>query len=122
VKVLGFMPQEQALRMVEETDFVLLTMTNEYSLPGKIFEYMAMGKPVLAISPRGGEVDQILGATGAGWCAEPDDSAGIQAMIRRAWEMVRSKDSFASNGEAVRRYERPRLAAELAGLIQDRLG
>jgi glycosyltransferase involved in cell wall biosynthesis len=122
IKVLGFMPQEQALRRVEETDFLLLTMTNEYSLPGKLFEYMAMGKPVLAISPKDGEVDRILKETGAGWCAEPQDSAGIQALIRRAYEMVHLKrESFAPDWEAVRRYERPRLAGELAGLIEDRL-
>lgn len=122
VRVLGFMPQREALRRMEETDFLLLTMTNDYSLPGKLFEYMATGKPILAISPPHGEVARILRETGAGWCASPDHPAEIQAMLRRAWEAAQAGSGGpAANREAVRRYERPRLAAELADLLRDRL-
>ena len=118
VKLLGFKPQAEAVRYTEETDYLLLTMTNEFSLPGKLFEYMATGKPVLALSPAGGEVDEILKETGAGWCVEHTDRAAIQAMIRDAWQLVASgQRPPASNREAIRRYERPRLAAELASLI-----
>jgi len=119
VKLLGFMPQSQALKLTEESDYLLLTMTNEFSLPGKLFEYLATGKPVLALSPRGGEVDEILKETGGGWCVEHTDRAAIQRMIAEAHEaLVTGKRPFESNREAIRRYERPRLTAELAALIQ----
>jgi glycosyltransferase involved in cell wall biosynthesis len=35
-------------------------------MTGKIFEYLAAGRPILAIGPRDGEIDQILRATGRG--------------------------------------------------------
>jgi glycosyltransferase involved in cell wall biosynthesis len=35
-------------------------------LTGKIFEYLAAGRPILAIGPRDGEIDQILRTTGRG--------------------------------------------------------
>jgi glycosyltransferase involved in cell wall biosynthesis len=121
VRVLGFMPQQQALQQIEETDFLLLTMTNEISLPGKLFEYLATGKPILAIAPRGSEVERILRETGGGWCAEPDDRAGIQAMLHWAFHSARSgTDWFRGDREAIRRYERPMLAAEYARLIEAR--
>ena len=60
VRMFGFKPHAEALRQMEESDFLLLTMTDEVTLPGKFFEYMATGKPILAVSPPGGEVDRIL--------------------------------------------------------------
>jgi hypothetical protein len=40
-------------------------------------------------------------------------------MIRDAWETVTGgRSPLQSNREAIRRYERPRLAAELASLIR----
>jgi glycosyltransferase involved in cell wall biosynthesis len=119
VKLPGFMPQQQALHQMEETDFLLLTMTNDISLPGKLFEYLATGKPILAVTPRGSEVERILTETGGGWWAEPDDRAGIQAMLRRALDAVRSETELSrSDRAAIRRYERPRLAAEYARRIE----
>jgi glycosyltransferase involved in cell wall biosynthesis len=119
IRILGFMPQTEALRQTEETDFLLLTMTNEISLPGKLFEYLATGKPILALAAAGSEVHQILAETGSGWCADPFDPAAIQAMLRKA---VQYREQAASNiqWDKVRRYERPRLTAELAGLIEER--
>ena len=118
IEILGFMAQSDALRHVETTDYLLLTMTNEISLPGKLFEYLATGKPILAITPPGSEVDRILKRTNGGWCAAPGDRSGIQALISRAIEFKRVGKSFQSDAQAICRYERPRLAAEYGELIR----
>jgi glycosyltransferase involved in cell wall biosynthesis len=87
-------------------------MTNDISLPGKLFEYMATGKPILALSPPGGEVDQILRETRAGWCVPHDDPAAIRAMIAEACQLAAAGERPAApNWEAIRGYERPRLTA-----------
>jgi len=112
VSMLGFKPQSEALREMEETDYLLLTMTNDISLPGKLFEYMATGKPILALSPPGGEVDRILRETRAGWCVPHDDPAAIRTMIAQACELARAgKVPPTPNWEAIRSYERPKLTA-----------
>ena len=119
IELCGFLPQKEAIRRVAETDYLLLTMTNDFSLPGKLFEYMATGKPVLALSPAGGEVDRMLAETHTGWNVPHDDPAAIRAMLIRAVEAARHPDRLPQTGwDAVRRYERPRVAGQLAGLIQ----
>jgi len=119
VSFLGFIPQAEALKYMADTDYLLLTMTNDISVPGKVFEYMAAGKPILAIAAPGSEVDQILRETGAGLCAPPDDTEAIQAMLLRAVEAWRTgANLLQGNGDSVRRYERPRLVAEYSTLMR----
>lgn len=116
VRLLGFLPQSQAISYMEETDYLLLTMTNDFSLPGKLFEYLATGKPILALSPSGGEVARLLEETKAGWTADYSSPAAVQEMLTHAYRLARSREQiWAPRREAVRRYERQRIAAELAG-------
>jgi glycosyltransferase involved in cell wall biosynthesis len=115
---LGFMPQAEALKYMEDTDYLLLTMTNNISVPGKLFEYMATGKPILAVTDPGSEVDQILRETASGLSAPPNDIEGIQGMLLRAFEAWRHRTKLVSQaGAPVQRYERPRLAEEYSKLI-----
>jgi hypothetical protein len=120
VKALGFMPQAEALKNMEETDYLLLTMTNDISVPGKLFEYMASGKPILAIAAADSEVGRILHTSKAGLCATPDSPIAIQAMIMRAWEARRDgKPLVFTDINAVRQYERPQLARQYARIIRE---
>jgi hypothetical protein len=103
---------------MEDTDYLLLTMTNDISVPGKLFEYMATGKPILAVTEPGSEVDQILGETGCGISAPPGDPQAIEKMLMRAFEAWRDGRQLIRRGPvSVQRYERPRLAEEYGSLI-----
>lgn len=118
VRALGFLPQAEAVRMIEETDVLLLTMTDRISLPGKLFEYLASGKPILAITPDDSEVARILRETKAGWTAPPDDPASIRTALLKAISFSRGETPFAPDREAIRRYERPALTREYAGALR----
>jgi hypothetical protein len=119
---LGFLPQDQAVSYLGESDYLLLTMTNDFSLPGKLYEYLASRRPVLALSPGQGEVDLLLRETRGGWCAPHDDPARIRAMLLQAWERTRSGAfEWDTDCAAVESYQRPRLAARLAALFDERI-
>lgn len=119
-QLLGFMPQHQALRYMEDTDCLLLTMTNDISLPGKLYEYLAAHKPIIALSPTGGEVDNFLRQTGAGWCVDYRDREGIQKLlINLCREKVEhgTLSGFAPDESTVEKYARPNLIKEYASII-----
>jgi glycosyltransferase involved in cell wall biosynthesis len=120
VRVMGFVPQIEALRYLEKTDYALLVMTDPASLTGKLFEYLATGKPILAVSSPEGEVARVMRETGGGWCADPNDQAGLQEMIRQTYRSWHDGNSgFQPNWTAIRSYARPRLAAEFSKLITE---
>jgi hypothetical protein len=113
------MPQTEALKFMEETDFLLLTMLNAISVPGKLYEYMASGKPILAITPAGSEVDRVVHETACGLTARPDDPASIRAMLERAFAAWRTGEPLTlPRYELIRRYDRRRLAEEYGSALR----
>ena len=68
-------PRKESLRLLEEADGLLLIQPqSDVQVPGKIFEYICIGRPVLAIAPRASAVDWILQNAGpAHICLHPAD-------------------------------------------------
>lgn len=54
-----------------------------YSTPYKVYDYMAVGRPILGIAPRGAALFELLADSGAGTCLEPGDTAGIERTLER---------------------------------------
>ncbi len=118
VGIAGFMPQQQALRFMEDTDYLLMTMTDPISMPGKLYEYLATGKPILAIAPRGSEVDRMIRGNQLGWCAEPDNPVEIAEMLMSAYRVRNGMEVFRGrNAEVAKQYERPAVLARYGSLI-----
>jgi len=117
VNLLGFLPQAEALKQMEEADYLLLTLTDSSHLPGKLFEYLATAKPILAITPDDGEVARLLAETGAGLHADPRHPEAVRNMLLAALENLDHGSIPKPDSEAIRHYQRPRLAAELANVI-----
>jgi glycosyltransferase involved in cell wall biosynthesis len=112
VKPLGFLPHAKALELLEETDFLLLPVDSATTHSGKLFEYLASAKPILALTPPHGEVARIIRETGTGWVADPADPSAVDRMLREAIDAVRA-GRFSPNREAIRAYERPSLVRRL---------
>lgn len=59
-----------------------------YELPTKFFEYLAVGRPILALWDPAAELGQLVQATGAGAAYPPDDTLGIAGFLagqQQAW-------------------------------------
>jgi len=66
---------------------VLLAVVSEhmtYSVPYKIYDYMAAGRPILGLVPSGAALFELLTDSGAGECAEPEDIGAIEQALERS--------------------------------------
>jgi len=120
IEVLGFMSQAEAFRRMEETDFLLLTMTDPSCITGKFFDYIGTRKPMLALTPEGGEVQRMLAETSSGWWADYRDGGAIRNLLMRAHDAAIANTIPVTPREIADRFARPKLTAELGDLI-DRL-
>ncbi|MFZ5585546.1 MAG: glycosyltransferase [Thermodesulfobacteriota bacterium] len=87
VNLLPYEPHQAVVRRMAQADVLLLTLAGlpglDAMVPAKLFEYLAVGRPVLAIAPFGAAA-KIVEATGAGAVVAPGDPAALAARLR-AW-------------------------------------
>src|SRR6185436_12939661 len=88
VEFVPYVPHHEALRLGQHAHALLLLITqsqgNAGILPGKTFEYLRYGRPVLALGPTRGEVARVLEDTRGGKIHEYDDAEGMTASLE-AW-------------------------------------
>ena len=85
---------ERAVEEMARAGLLLLTIETSWSyangvIPGKTYEYLASGRPVLGLGPREGDAAAILSSTAGGQMHAPEDVAGMMDTIRShyaAWE------------------------------------
>jgi glycosyltransferase involved in cell wall biosynthesis len=74
----GTVPRNEAQRLAEEADFLLLLQPQScVQVPGKLFEYLSIGRPIIALVPRRSAVEDILANAGVPYaCLYPEEEAG----------------------------------------------
>jgi glycosyltransferase involved in cell wall biosynthesis len=123
-RVHGYVSHAEAIRLMRGADLLFLPMqklpsgTRASIVPGKTYEYLAAGRPVLAAVPEGDARD-ILAEAGIARICEPDDVRGMAAAISDELARVRRCDPGAAIDQAVlQRFERRALAARFAALVE----
>ena len=107
---------KDAVERIAAADVALITQSrgagDETAVAAKVYEYLALGKPVLCIS-HGGATEALLRRLGADQlCARLDDPSSIDSALDR----IRSGD-LPPTVEDLGLYERPKLARDLAELL-----
>jgi glycosyltransferase involved in cell wall biosynthesis len=62
----GFLPYEDMVKEMLAADFLLVCATEKRHVPGKLFEYLRTGNPVIAFGNDNDEVNNILESSGGG--------------------------------------------------------
>jgi glycosyltransferase involved in cell wall biosynthesis len=80
-RALGFLPHEDALQMQRHAD-LLVNLANDdpAQIPGKFYEYLGAGRPILHIGRTDDAVAELLRRTGLGWSCENDPVAIADAL------------------------------------------
>jgi glycosyltransferase involved in cell wall biosynthesis len=87
-------------------------------MPGKLFEYLATGVPVLGVGPVQGDAASLLKETEGGVMIAPDDDRLIQEFIIRCYKSWTTNSLAKPNG-AIGNYSRKGVTEKLAGLLAE---
>jgi hypothetical protein len=86
-------------------------------LPGKMYEYMALERPILAIGPERSDCQAILKETQAGFYHEFDDVEGIRQTIALVFEKMKRGEPVV-NVENTEQFSRRNLAGKIIRLAE----
>lgn len=122
VRAPGFVPHEETLQsLMASTVNLQVDIVYEgpnVHVPGKLYEYLRAGRPILAISPEG-MTPALIREAEAGWVVAPGDSAALCRVLARAyhdWSEGRALPRPLPN--VVERFNRARTTAHLEEILR----
>jgi glycosyltransferase involved in cell wall biosynthesis len=124
VELIPYVPRRQSLALQRDSDALLLLIPEAGGrgrgvLSGKVFEYLAAERPILAAVPPDGAAAELIRETGAGVVAAPDDVDALREALAGLHARWRAGDL---NGTPLAPVQRERLSRaarveELAELL-----
>lgn len=85
--------------------------------PGKLFPYLAAGRPILALVPEDGVTAELIRRTGSGAVVAPHDADGVAAALGRLYLEWKSGSPWQPDRSRIRDYDADVQAGRLAGLL-----
>ena len=122
VEKIPYIPHEKVIVELCSSQALLLFVTNSTKakgmLPGKIFEYMAAGRPIFAIGATDGDTAIILDKTKSGSIVDYEDKEGMKNIILDLFNKYKDNQLVTKENESVKKYSRRALAKEYVNLME----
>lgn len=120
VEIRNYVPHSEVLQLMARASALLLVLNNTPDvmgrIPGKLYEYMASGRPILLIGPPHSDAASILTDAQAGISVDFEDEAGafdaIGELIK--WHQA---GTFTPNKAYIEQFERKYLTKQLANIL-----
>ncbi len=122
VRSLGRVPHERALGLQRESDGLLLitSVGATYVANMKLYEYLAAGKPMLALADRNAAVELLARADNHTMAPPDDPDAIVRALDAYLQRWMLSGESYAVSADFdLDEYTYPRIAERLLGLLTE---
>ena len=125
VELIPYVPRRRSLELQRDSEALLLLIPDAGGrgrgvLSGKVFEYLAAERPILAAVPPDGAAAGLIRETGAGVVAPPDDVAAIRSALEdlhSRWQ-AGQLDGTPLDPDTRRRLSRKTRVEELAALLR----
>jgi glycosyltransferase involved in cell wall biosynthesis len=120
IENLGYVSHSEAVQQQLKSQVLLLIEIDSEEtkgiIPGKIFEYIAAHRPILAIGPKDADFADIISETSSGTVVTYDQSEKLKLAILTMYDSYRSVN-LEVKSENIEKYSRKNLTQQLAELI-----
>jgi glycosyltransferase involved in cell wall biosynthesis len=116
-----YVTHDKAALLMRQSAILLLAINKDSPnakgiLTGKFFEYLASGRPIMAIGPTNGELARIIKESEAGEIAAYDDLEQIKKIIISMYEKYLLND-LNNSPKGIEKYTRKNLTSELVAIL-----
>lgn len=119
----GYLEHRRAVReMAAATALLLYVPKDDLAPSGKLFEYLASGRPLLCLASEKNLARRLVREWGAGVVADPQDEEAIRAAFLELWHRWHGAglpDQADVRSRSLERYSRRANAARLAEVLED---
>jgi glycosyltransferase involved in cell wall biosynthesis len=124
----GYLPHAQTLALLRSADLLFLPMhdlpagARSRIVPGKTYEYLGAGRPILGALPDGDARDLLVEAGNAVLCRPGDVEAMARLILEQVARAARGEPVPAPRADVLARYERRALTTRLAAVFDEVAG
>ena len=118
-----YVPHDQVAEVHRSSTLLLLFLMPDSEprakglLTGKLFEYMASGRPILCIGPEDGDAAHILKETHTGQTVNFEDKKKMKEVIKYLYQKYLKNGLPSNESQEVEKYSRRALAGEYAKIL-----
>lgn len=117
---LGYLSHDKALQEMKYSNVLWISNfdkeTSRGIIPGKLFEYLATGKPIISFGPKGGDVAKILEETKTGKHFSYDELENVKNFLLEQYQNWKKGISVSRSKELIQ-YHRKNLTKKLAEIL-----
>lgn len=117
-----YLPHDQAINKASESAILLLALNNTPNVmgiaPGKLYEYLALKRPILNVGPTSGDAAAIIDDANAGKTIEFNDLNAAKMNILDLYQDYKEK-RLSIEGNSIEKYSRKALTGQISGLLND---
>lgn len=118
--VLGYVSHQQAIQLQHNAQILLLVEMDRPEtkaiIPGKLFEYLAAERPIIAMGPCGSDVETIIEETNSGKYFGYSEEEKLKDQIRSYYKEFKL-GRIAINSQNISKYSRRVLTSKMSDLI-----
>lgn len=120
VKLPGTFPHKVGLQYISGADLLLLVPgPGKSTMTGKVFEYLAVRRPILALAGEGA-VRDVVSSSALSTVVAPDDVPAIAEAIVTLYRKLRSRDwALSRTGWEGGQFDRREIAGKIAALFDE---
>lgn len=119
---LGYLPHDQVVKEQLKAQILILPIREEPEtkaiLPGKLFEYLAAGKPILGVGTSEGAMADVLKETSAGKIFDWDEYDAVANYIDNCWDDFKKGKTRTENADIIK-YSRRELTRKMTTLFEN---
>ncbi len=124
IEVISYMPHAESIANLIKSDCLLLVVDeskeSEEIVPGKVYEYIGVRKPIIAIGPVEGAVGRLIKSTNAGFIAHQNRISEIEEIYLNYYTEWQNGTLISNSDESqISKYERKNAAKYLAELLDE---
>jgi glycosyltransferase involved in cell wall biosynthesis len=120
--VLGYVSHEEALAYQMKAQLLLLieidSVETKAIIPGKVFEYMQSGRPIIAIGPEDSDIEHVLKETETGHYFNYHNKRELKNYLLECFKLYRQGKLY-NHAKNLEKYSRKELTEELASLLNE---
>lgn len=124
IETISYVPHKKSIEYLILSDSLLLIVDeskeSEEIVPGKVYEYIGVSKPIIAIAHKDSAIAKLMEETGSGIVAHQSEVEKIASIFKKYFDDWKTGNStFRPDKELIKSYERREAAGKLAELLEN---